>query len=92
MSLRALWKGWLGEAAGALAHRLLLDNRVYHCLNDVTLSSTDITRCCIPPEMEEIHQLRCAIAFAFSSAVFATVSASCFQYSLLNSSTESEPS
>jgi restriction system protein len=43
MPLRALWKGWLGETAGALAHRVLLDNRVYHSLNDVTLSSTEGT-------------------------------------------------
>jgi hypothetical protein len=43
VSLRALWKGWLGEASGALAHRLLLDNRVYHSLNDVTLASAEGT-------------------------------------------------
>ena len=43
MSLRALWKGWLGEAMGTLAHRLLLDTRVYHSLNDVTLPSAEGT-------------------------------------------------
>ena len=43
MSLRALWKGWLGEAMGTLAHRLLLDTRVYHSLNDVTLPAAEGT-------------------------------------------------
>ena len=43
MSLRALLKGWVGEAMGTLAHRLLLDTRVYHSLNDVTLSSAEGT-------------------------------------------------
>jgi hypothetical protein len=43
MSLRALVKGWVGETMGTLAHRLLLDTRVYHSLNDVTLPSTEGT-------------------------------------------------
>lgn len=43
MSLRAMVKGWFGEAMGTLAHRLLLDSRVYHSLNDVTLPSAEGT-------------------------------------------------
>ena len=37
MSLKALFKGWLGEVQGTLAHHLLLDTQTYHALNDVTL-------------------------------------------------------
>ena len=43
MSLLSLFKGWLGEMQGTLAHRLLLDSRVYQALNDVTLSTPDGT-------------------------------------------------
>ena len=43
MSLKALFKGWLGEVQGTLAHRLLLDTQVYRALNDVTLPTPDGT-------------------------------------------------
>ena len=43
MSLRAMFKGWLGEAQGALAHLLFLDRSVYHTLNNVTLATANGT-------------------------------------------------
>ena len=43
MSLKSMLKGWIGEVQGTLAHRLLLDTRVYQALNDVTLATPDGT-------------------------------------------------
>lgn len=43
MSLNSNFKGWLGELKGLLAHRLLLDRRVYHSLHDVTLPTPEGT-------------------------------------------------
>lgn len=37
MSLRSMFKGWLGEAQGALAQLLLLDDKVYRSINNVTI-------------------------------------------------------
>ena len=37
MSLLSVFKGWLGEAQGAVAHTLFLDDTVYHSINNVTM-------------------------------------------------------
>lgn len=39
MSLKSLFKGWLGESFGALAQKLLLDQTVYFPLNNITLQT-----------------------------------------------------
>jgi len=41
MSLLSVFKGWLGEAQGALAHRLFLDNKIYHPINNVTIPTAN---------------------------------------------------
>jgi len=43
MSLKSLVKGWIGEAAGALAHKLFLDSEVYFSLNNITLQTSNGT-------------------------------------------------
>ncbi|QEL65719.1 hypothetical protein OTERR_22430 [Oryzomicrobium terrae] len=43
MSLSALLKGWQGELMGTLAHRLFLDTKVYHSLNNITLPTSNGT-------------------------------------------------
>ena len=37
MALKAVFRGWWGEARGALAQMLFLDRRVYTCINNVTV-------------------------------------------------------
>ncbi len=39
MSLKSLIKGWLGETFGAVAHKLLLDPKIYFPLNNITLQT-----------------------------------------------------
>lgn len=41
MSLLSVFKGWLGEAQGALAHRLFLDDKIYHPINNVTIPTAN---------------------------------------------------
>lgn len=43
MSLKSLIKGWLGETFGAVAHKLLLDPKVYFPLNNITLQTDNGT-------------------------------------------------
>ncbi|MEI7457423.1 MAG: NERD domain-containing protein [Nitrosomonadales bacterium] len=43
MSLMSIFKGFLGEAIGSLAHKALLDSTVYHELNNVTIPTSDGT-------------------------------------------------
>lgn len=39
VSLKSLIKGWLGETFGAVAHKLLLDPKIYFPLNNITLQT-----------------------------------------------------
>ena len=39
VSLKSLIKGWFGEAFGAVAHKLLLDPKIYFPLNKITLQT-----------------------------------------------------
>lgn len=43
MSLKSFIKGWVGEAAGALAQKLLLDKEIYISLNNVTIQTSNGT-------------------------------------------------
>lgn len=40
MSLLAIFKGWLGETSTALANRLVLDDKIYTTINNVTLPTS----------------------------------------------------
>lgn len=37
MSLRSMFKGWLGEAQGAFAQLMFLDDKIYRSINNVTI-------------------------------------------------------
>lgn len=41
MGLLNSFRGWLGETAGSLAQRMLLDAAIYHSLNNVTIMAAD---------------------------------------------------
>jgi hypothetical protein len=43
MGLMSMFKGWVGETMGSLAHKALLDSTIYHELNNVTLPTPDGT-------------------------------------------------
>lgn len=43
MSLMSVFKGFLGEALGSLAHKIMLDKSAYHELNNVTIPTPDGT-------------------------------------------------
>jgi hypothetical protein len=43
MSLLSVFKGWLGEAQGAVAHSLFLDDKIYHSINNVTIPTANGT-------------------------------------------------
>ena len=43
MSIKSFIKGWVGEAAGALAQEIFLDSKTYFKLNNVTLQTTNGT-------------------------------------------------
>ncbi len=43
MGLMTIFKGFVGEALGSLAHKLLLDKSIYHELNNVTIPTQDGT-------------------------------------------------
>jgi hypothetical protein len=43
MSLLAILKGFVGEAFGSLAHKIMLDRSIYHELNNVTIPTPDGT-------------------------------------------------
>lgn len=43
MSLISMFKGFLGEAFGSLAHKIMLDKSIYHELNNVTIQTPDGT-------------------------------------------------
>jgi predicted nucleic-acid-binding Zn-ribbon protein len=43
MSLRSIIKGWVGEAQGTLAKKILLDSKVYLDLNNVTIPTSNGT-------------------------------------------------
>lgn len=43
MSLLSTFKGWLGEAQGAVAHALFLDGKTYHSINNVTIPTVNGT-------------------------------------------------
>ena len=40
MSLLAIFKGWLGETSTALANRLVLDDKIYTSINNVTIPTS----------------------------------------------------
>lgn len=37
MSLRSIFKGWIGEVQGTLAKKIFLDSQVYVDINNVTI-------------------------------------------------------
>lgn len=43
MSLKSFIKGWIGETAGAVAQKLLLDPKIYFSLNNITLQTENGT-------------------------------------------------
>lgn len=43
MSLMSIFKGWVGETLGSLAHKLLLDRNIYRELNNVTIPTANGT-------------------------------------------------
>lgn len=43
MSIKSFIKGWVGESLGAVAHKLLLDPKVYFALNNITLQTKNGT-------------------------------------------------
>ncbi len=43
MSLMAMFKGFVGEAFGSIAHKIMLDRSIYHELNNVTIPTPDGT-------------------------------------------------
>lgn len=43
MTLKRLFKGWLGELQGSLAQKLFLDSNVYYDINNITLPTKDGT-------------------------------------------------
>lgn len=43
MSLMSVFKGFVGEAVGSLAHKILLDKSIYRELNNVTIPTPDGT-------------------------------------------------
>lgn len=43
MSLMSMFKGFIGEAMGSLAHKMLLDKSIYRELNNVTIPTPDGT-------------------------------------------------
>ena len=43
MSLTSFIKGWVGEAAGAVAQKIFLDPQIYHSLNNVTIPTSNGT-------------------------------------------------
>jgi predicted RNA-binding Zn-ribbon protein involved in translation (DUF1610 family) len=43
MSLKSFVKGWFGEAAGALTQKLLLDQKIYTSIHNVTLQTSNGT-------------------------------------------------
>lgn len=43
MSLMSIFKGFIGEAMGSLAHKMLLDKSIYRELNNVTIPTPDGT-------------------------------------------------
>ena len=43
MSLKSFIKGWMGETAGAVAQKLLLDPKIYFSLNNITLQTENGT-------------------------------------------------
>jgi predicted RNA-binding Zn-ribbon protein involved in translation (DUF1610 family) len=43
MGLMSMFKGFMGETIGAVAHKVLLDRTIYHELNNVTIPTQDGT-------------------------------------------------
>lgn len=43
MSFKSFVKGWIGETVGSVAHRLLLDPKIYFPLNNITLNARNGT-------------------------------------------------
>jgi hypothetical protein len=41
MSLMAMFKGFIGEAIGSIAHKISLDKNIYRVLNNVTIPTPD---------------------------------------------------
>ena len=43
MTLLSMFKGWLGEAQGAVAQALFLDEKIYRSINNVTIPTSNGT-------------------------------------------------